>query len=175
MSLNRLISLAQRTGDRLIVHDPINGRDIVLMGIGAYEELLDKAEDVDNEINPWDDDHDSPWSGATGQMSGAETWNRAGDVLADRYDDFSDSTPDVSDFSFGSQSNQRSTTIPDSRFQIPDSSLNDWDESDESSLGDARVEMGEFATAAEPVHNEQPLAPQTDDGNEPIFYEEPVV
>ena len=72
MSLNRLISLAQRTGDRLIVHDPINGRDIVPMGIGAYEELLDKAEDVDNEINPWDDDHDSPWSGATGQMSGAE-------------------------------------------------------------------------------------------------------
>ena len=26
-----------------------------------------------------------------------------------------------------------------------------------------------FATAAEPVHNEQPLAPQTDDGNEPIL------
>ncbi len=40
-SYDRLIDLAQRTGDRLIVHDPIEGRDIVIMDVGEYEKLID--------------------------------------------------------------------------------------------------------------------------------------
>ncbi|OGH78996.1 MAG: hypothetical protein A3G08_04650 [Candidatus Magasanikbacteria bacterium RIFCSPLOWO2_12_FULL_47_9b] len=42
MSLERLIDLAQRTGDRLVVHDPFNGRDIVLLDVDDYEALLDQ-------------------------------------------------------------------------------------------------------------------------------------
>ncbi len=39
MSLDRLIDLAKKTGDRLIVHDPVHGRDVVIMDIEKYEEL----------------------------------------------------------------------------------------------------------------------------------------
>lgn len=41
MSLDRLIKLAKKTGDRLIVHDPREGRDIVIMDIDSYEQLFD--------------------------------------------------------------------------------------------------------------------------------------
>lgn len=39
-NLQRLIELAKKTGDRLIIHDPVQGQDIVLLGIDAYEELV---------------------------------------------------------------------------------------------------------------------------------------
>ena len=42
-SLDRLIDLAHRTGDRLIVHDPIEGRDTVIMGVDEYEEMINKT------------------------------------------------------------------------------------------------------------------------------------
>jgi hypothetical protein len=44
MSLERLIRLAQKTGDKLIVHDPINERDVVLMSVDDYEALLSLRE-----------------------------------------------------------------------------------------------------------------------------------
>ena len=40
MSLDRLIRLAKKTGDRLIIHDP-HGTDIVLMDVDSYEALVD--------------------------------------------------------------------------------------------------------------------------------------
>lgn len=42
-SLDRLIDLAKRTGDRLIVHDPIEDRDMVIMGVDEYEDMIDKS------------------------------------------------------------------------------------------------------------------------------------
>jgi len=46
MSLNRLINLARRTGDRLIVHQPENGNDVVIMDVDEYEFLLTDERDV---------------------------------------------------------------------------------------------------------------------------------
>lgn len=40
-SLDHLIELAQRTGDRLIIHNPIEDRDMVIMGVDEYEHLID--------------------------------------------------------------------------------------------------------------------------------------
>ena len=40
MSLDRLINLAKLTGDRLIVHDPIQGKDMVIMDVDGYEHLV---------------------------------------------------------------------------------------------------------------------------------------
>lgn len=40
MSLERLIRLAQKTGDKLIIHDPVNEQDVVLMSVDDYEALL---------------------------------------------------------------------------------------------------------------------------------------
>ena len=39
-SLDRLIDLAQKTGDRLIIHDPVSGNDTVLLDIDTYEHLV---------------------------------------------------------------------------------------------------------------------------------------
>ena len=43
-SYDRLINLAKRTGDRLIVHDPVEGRDVVIMDIDEYEMIVDERE-----------------------------------------------------------------------------------------------------------------------------------
>jgi hypothetical protein len=56
MSLYRLINLAKRAGDRLIVHDPANGNDVVIMDIDSYESLLDQAGYPDE--NSFDDLND---------------------------------------------------------------------------------------------------------------------
>lgn len=45
-SLDRLINLAKRTGDRLIIHDPVEGRDIVIMDVEHYERLVLERQDV---------------------------------------------------------------------------------------------------------------------------------
>lgn len=80
-SFDRLIDLVKRTGDNLIVHDPIEGRDVVIMDVDKYEELLESQEctcehdDFNSELEDvFDEDND---------------WHRAGDVLEDRYN-FSD-------------------------------------------------------------------------------------
>ncbi|MBP9760644.1 MAG: hypothetical protein KBD15_00160 [Candidatus Magasanikbacteria bacterium] len=41
MSLDRLIDLAKRTGDRLIIHDPYTNRDMVIMDVDQYTRLLE--------------------------------------------------------------------------------------------------------------------------------------
>ena len=45
-SLDRLIDLAKRTGDRLIVHDPIEGRDVIIMDVDEYERMVLPKKDV---------------------------------------------------------------------------------------------------------------------------------
>lgn len=48
MSLDRLINLARRTGDRLIVHQPDKGNDVVIMDVDEYEVLFSDRHDVRN-------------------------------------------------------------------------------------------------------------------------------
>ncbi len=43
-SYDRLFNLAQRTGDRLIIHDPVEGHDVVVMSIDQYEDILDERD-----------------------------------------------------------------------------------------------------------------------------------
>ncbi|MFH1286475.1 MAG: hypothetical protein ABII02_01850 [Candidatus Magasanikbacteria bacterium] len=45
-SLDRLFDLARRTGDRLIVHNPEKGEDIVIMNVDEYESLVTDRRDV---------------------------------------------------------------------------------------------------------------------------------
>ena len=63
-SYDRLIDLAKRTGDRLIVHDPIEGRDVVIMGVDEYEKIIDNNEgfDYNSDFDCDDcDDFDNPF------------------------------------------------------------------------------------------------------------------
>ncbi len=80
MSLDRLINLAKKTGDRLIIHDPIQNRDLVIMDITAYEKLLDGATSSSDEVN-WEDN--------------ASPWHSAKSILNERYtEDFWDNLHD---------------------------------------------------------------------------------
>ena|SRR3989338_2035023 len=46
MSLDRLINLARKTGDRLIVHQPDEGTDVVIMSVDEYENFFAESRDV---------------------------------------------------------------------------------------------------------------------------------
>lgn len=48
-SLDRLIDLAKKTKDRLIVHDPIEGRDVVIMDVDEYEKMWDRQNETEME------------------------------------------------------------------------------------------------------------------------------
>lgn len=50
-SIDRLIRLARKTGDRLIVHDPNEERDIVIMDLDQYEMLVDAQKDLEEYID----------------------------------------------------------------------------------------------------------------------------
>jgi hypothetical protein len=45
-ALDRLINLAKKTGDKLIIHDSVEGKDMVILGIDDYEELALERQDV---------------------------------------------------------------------------------------------------------------------------------
>lgn len=50
-SIDRLIRLARKTGDRLIIHDPSEERDIVIMDLDQYEMLIDAQKDLEEYID----------------------------------------------------------------------------------------------------------------------------
>ena len=76
-SLDRLIRLVERTGDRLIVHDSMNGRDIVLLDIDSYERLLGHHEETEL------------IDGLPEDLSKEEepSWQHTRDILKERYGD----------------------------------------------------------------------------------------
>lgn len=116
-SLDRLINLANRTGDRLIVHDSISDSNVVLMDLDQYEnlalgnrdvrdmssgQLLDQInrdiavwrankemdERFDRELELEDELEEEYGMPYDDYQPGS--WYRAGDVLGDRYDHLRD-------------------------------------------------------------------------------------
>ncbi len=87
MSFDRLIRLSQRTGDRLIVHDPVNGRDVVILGIDAYEGLVFGKDAV----SVWEEGGDGV------SEEDISNWHSTERVLSDRYGDWNDSMPSISE------------------------------------------------------------------------------
>ncbi len=68
MSLDHLIDLARRTGDRLIVHNPLESQDVVIMTVNEYEKLIKLDEEEFGS-----------------EMS--SDWYSAGSVLEEKYKD----------------------------------------------------------------------------------------
>jgi len=114
MSLDRLINLAERTGDRLIVHNLTEDHDAVILSIDEYENLIDGKRDVrglsggqmldqiNRDIAVWraNKEQDEDWEKTMeledelwdeemrSQSFGApweNDWHSAGSVLKDRY------------------------------------------------------------------------------------------
>jgi hypothetical protein len=174
MSLYRLIDLAKRTGDRLIVHDPVNSRDVVIMDIDSYERLLDISEG--EEFEPWDPgpEPSSRGSNKNSYADDEDSWNRAGDILADRYDNLP-MDEEVGESDFAQEIADLSNNFPTEKPEVQGEDIQDWESTDGSTLGDARVEAEELKTI--PIRDEQPLPPEEpgDPNGEPVFYEEPIV
>lgn len=178
MSLDRLINLARRTGDRLIIHNPLDDHDMVIMSVDEYEELLDVQEDNFESLDdmaPWEED--------------GSPWHSAGSVLEDKYDfsfdefDEEDMMPEPVDSGFDSWLNKNNETEPQN---IEDSFGFDQDKnSEEFSLNKPLFEDFSIEeNIIEPL-TEVPYKPNLDldledwqeeplSGDEPVFYEEPV-
>ena len=90
-SLERLIKLAQKTGDRLIVHDEFSGRAVVILDVDTYEKLFDRAESAAGQL-PFSDNRENPRDSSDDTNDnygdGDDTWDSAGDVIRDTPWDF---------------------------------------------------------------------------------------
>ncbi|MBU0597306.1 hypothetical protein KJ641_02790 [Patescibacteria group bacterium] len=113
MSLDYLIDLANRTGDRLIVHNPIECQDVVIMSVQEYESLIDSRrssgsmssnqllDQINRDISVWrsNREEDEEWDRSM-QLEDElwdeemedfipepwdHSWYRAGDIMGDRY------------------------------------------------------------------------------------------
>lgn len=169
-SLYRLIELAKRTGDRLIVHDSLNAQDTVIMSVDQYEDLLDGGAFV---IPPEDD---LPPSTHNDEIQAA------GQILQDRYAEVADY------FSYGDHEEEGPQ---EENFHIPQEQLEDYEhfvtESekqkiepigeqemtdptvDEPQIESLRTNISKFQGGSSGQLEEEPL-----DNDEPVFYEEPV-
>jgi hypothetical protein len=202
MSLDRLIDLAQRTGDRLIVHNPVEQQDVVIMSVDEYENLIDSRrsvhglssdqllDQINRDISAWrtDKEESEQWE-KTMQLEDElwneemrdypfteepwrDDWHRAGDILEDRYD-FNDGE-DEEDF----EEDKKNWQPP--RF--------DWDgKIMDDELKDIGFPFNDgFENRSEVKVEDIPFDPRTAESyggaweeeplpsDEPVFYEEPV-
>lgn len=85
-SFDRLLRLAQKTGDRLIVHDSYTNRSTVLLSLDDYERLWDEAK---AESFLYEDDEECEEENDSFRMSDDEDepdpWQRLDTVLEDQY------------------------------------------------------------------------------------------
>lgn len=167
--LDRLIRLAKKTGDRLIVHDPVRGNDIVMLSIDAYETMLqrlDHAEfDVSEEIPFGSDDSFNRFEDVEeisfaedddGEEDESDEWVTPADVMRNRYPSFLD------------DSEESDATSP-------------WNPKDGHTpvLDDIRIEDIPFdrpISSSVPQEHTPPAASWEEEpiDDEPVFLEEPV-
>lgn len=183
-SLEYLIELSQKTGDRLIVHNPLENQDVVIMSVDDYERLVLGKKDVrslssgqlidqiNRDIAAWrankemdeeweremmledEFENEEPFDPFAEYDSHLPEWHSAGSVLGDRYN---------SNFSENSSAEFEDETETD---EIPDFDL--------PLQGGVRENEEPVAVPYQEHENsgvwkEEPLS----DG-EPVFYEEPV-
>ena len=165
MSLDRLIKLAQKTGDRLIVHDEFSGQDVVILDVDSYESLYDRANGMAGDL-PFDGGGDDPW-------------NSFDDDTEDDYynskDDDWDSVNDVIGNRFGSSADPRAMPsynlpIEDIPWELPSSVSDNLSATATQFQSFTPTPVPPAPTIAPPVSpwREDPLP------DEPVFYEEPV-
>ena len=203
MSLDRLIDLAHRTGDRLIVHNPLDNQDVVIMSVDEYEYLVDGSREVRNlssnqlldqinrDISVWrnnketDEDwdrtselEDELWDEEMSNFSfdpSHDPWHKAGDVLGKKYS--------VHDFE-----EDQDLIDEEGEMSVPNFDFGPFETQEDLSPDLEEVEkeeIGGFPFDVEPVQTEVeniPIeyAPKDEKweeeplSDEPVFYEEPV-
>lgn len=167
--LDRLIRLAKKTGDRLIVHDPVRGNDIVMLSIDAYETMLQRLDHADFDVSEevpfgsddpfgqsdtdtnisFDEEHDD-------EEDGIDDWVTPADVMRDRYPSFLD------------DSTESDTASPRNREDIHTPAL------DEIRIED--IPFDRPISSSLPEEHTPPAASWEEEpiDDEPVFLEEPV-
>lgn len=196
-SLNRLIKLARRTGDRLIVHQPTDGADVVIMDIDEYEMLLAEKQDVRdlterqllNQINRdiaiWRaNEHLEEENGYSTDLTDEEQidfsdhgdqpkdWHSMSSVLGDR---FNISADDFAKNYFDSMEENEeiadSLIAPDNIQNIESNEVKSIEDSDK--MNEPTITEVPYKTdlvGEREMWNGEPLAEE----DHPVFYEEPL-
>jgi hypothetical protein len=184
MSIERLVNLAKKTGDTLIIHDPREGRDMVIMDIDRYESfvLRECLEDEYDECRDVDGDSDI-------NFDTESPWHRTSDLLTDRIRsggdlyDFEDhmyemAEPAIPMVDYSSMSGDG---------DIDDAHRYDGDERTGQSLDIAYDNIVVNEVIGEPIEYSKKSIPEIgagdiswqdeetlDGSDDPVFYEEPV-
>lgn len=171
-SLDRLIALAKRTGDRLIIHDPSSGQDMVILDIDSYERLMVGRKDVrslserelldqiNRDIAIWragltteQDDYDDYQASESENSS----WARASNILEQTF----------------KRLRQTSTESGGSAPLVQASQIDPVSIAPAPTEGDVEEKIEPvrvpYVQSGEVESEQKPLSP-----DEPVFYEEPV-
>ena len=179
-SLDHLIDLAQRTGDRLIVHNPVEDRDVVIMGVDEYERIIDDRsfdftkhdvrrltsdqmlDQINRDISIWraDKEMDEEWENEM--------------ILEDEYDDLPPFDP-FSEVDYHPAEWHTAADVLENKFKDTP-----WSEKEENKQNYS-VNIEEVSLDDEIKHvpfkqeeSEIDWTENDSDDDEPVFYEEPV-
>lgn len=174
-SLDRLIDLAQRTGDRLIVHNPIEDKDVVIMSVDEYEQMLDEKsfdftkhdvrrltsdqmlDQINRDISIWraDKEMDQEWENEM--------------ILDDEYDDLPPFDP-FSEVDYHPAEWHTAGDVLETKFK--DTPLEKKNNSDVAFPVEPSEEIQHIPFKSE--ESEMDLTENDLGDDEPVFYEEPV-
>lgn len=197
-SVNRLIDLAKRTGDKLIVHNPFEDQDVVIMTVQNYEEILD-SDFCDNcfERDVFDEDYPSRRGGQNfvhdpdvNEFEGddllfeePDPWHSAASVIDDRYseDDFENEDDLYSDDLTSLDSEIYSgAKIPTAEtpwqepYAVPVTTKAPVTELDYAAYDPMLVDNNTNPVPFHPNAHEEDWDDEPLSSDEPVFYEEPV-
>jgi len=162
-SLEDLVRLAQKTNSKLIVHDPLEGNDVVVLSVDEFEEMVDSG----NPEQSWRPDVCDMSEGelldqinrdiATWRSNQAqENWEEDIDEELEEKEENDDSWNSIGEIINNKYSN--SATIP------TENTTNKEDTAEKEEVKTIPLNTEE----SEPTKDE-PLV-----GDDPVFYEEPV-
>lgn len=191
MSLERLIRLAKKTGDRLIVHDSVHGNDVVILGVDEYEKMFDRAQDTGNYSHDEDVLLDDDYGHDTLGDSVPSSWHSTAAVMAERFERTSppwqentEQTSPVSDIDdrdilpplprrMDVLDTEDAAPLPSDNSFVPDdtqASVGMETATENDVVPEERHVIPLVQSESEIVGEEEPIK----HGDDPVFYEEPV-
>lgn len=165
-SIHRLLNLARKTGDSIIIPDDMGDRDLVILPLDRYEELLLDSEFCEDDMfnEDYDDDDDIDFEDIPfGQNMYSEKSAKTSDE-----DFFNRGYENI-----GPKSPTNNTNLPE---EIP--WKNSWQDAEHLYQDRPTYHDAHQYSPTEPMLYKQYEQPQKslklEDGEDPIFFEEPI-
>lgn len=168
MSLDRLIKLAKKTGDRLIVHNPVDDTDVVIMDVDEYEMLIEDKQDV----------RDLSERQLLNQINRDISIWRASDKLEREMEEYGGEDLDFADNNSDWHSTASVLENNDLDEYVTDELVTDDDDEDELEELEMEempsFETPQLITETEGIKEVENTSKGLISDDEPVFYEEPV-